>query len=123
MSDSRSGSDCQIPGCDTTHAEIEAELHTYLSGYCKVRIVCVTPFLISLTCYFSKACEKLREGRLCGCAFPCNLTFKGQMLNMIHSLLGMCWIVGIIHNHNIGIYYYFCIFIFRAWNSNRDETN
>lgn len=46
MSDSRSGPDCQIPGCNTSHAEIEAELHTYLSGYCKVRIVCVTPFLI-----------------------------------------------------------------------------
>ena len=53
MSEARSGSDCQIPGCDTSHAEIEAELHTYLSGYCKVRIVCVTPFLMSLTCFFS----------------------------------------------------------------------
>ena len=25
---------------------------------------------------------------MCGCAFPCNLTFKGPMLNMIHQLLG-----------------------------------
>ena len=61
---------CQIPGCKTTQAEIECELQSYLGGYCE-------------------ACDKQREGRLCGCAFPCSLTFKGQMLNMIHSLLGL----------------------------------
>jgi len=61
---------CQIPGCKTSQGEIEAELQTYLGGYCQ-------------------ACEKEREGRLCGCAFPCSLTFKGQMLGKIHSLLGI----------------------------------
>jgi len=61
---------CQIPGCKTSQGEIEAELQTYLGGYCQ-------------------ACEKEREGRLCGCAFPCSLTFKGQMLGKIHNLLGI----------------------------------
>ena len=27
---------CQIPGCETTHSEIESELQTYLSGFCQV---------------------------------------------------------------------------------------
>ena len=73
MSDSRSGSDCQIPGCDTTHAEIEAELHTYLSGYCKVRIVCVTPFLMSLTCYFFQRLARSSEKVDCA-AVPSRVT-------------------------------------------------
>ena len=63
---------CQIPGCKTTQAEIEGELQSYLGGYCQT-------------------CDKQREGRLCGCAFPCSLTFKGQMLSMIHSLLGLSY--------------------------------
>ena len=61
---------CQIPGCRTSQGEIEAELQTYLGGYCN-------------------QCQKEREGRLCGCAFPCSLTFKGQMLGKIHNLLGI----------------------------------
>ena len=31
-----SGPVCQIPGCQTSHQEVEAELETYLSGYCQV---------------------------------------------------------------------------------------
>ena len=27
---------CQIPGCKTSQGEIEAELQTYLGGYCQV---------------------------------------------------------------------------------------
>ena len=34
-----SGPVCQIPGCQTSHQEVEAELETYLSGYCQVLII------------------------------------------------------------------------------------
>ena len=61
---------CQIPDCTTTQTEIEAELATFLASYCSV-------------------CKKDRNGKLCGCAFPCSLTFKSQMLNKIHELLGI----------------------------------
>ena len=30
------GKVCQIPGCSTSHEEIETELQTYLGGYCQV---------------------------------------------------------------------------------------
>ena len=61
---------CQIPDCTTTQAEIEVELSTFLASFCSV-------------------CKKDRGGKLCGCAFPCSLTFKSQMLNKIHELLGI----------------------------------
>jgi len=61
---------CQVPGCTTTQALIESELENYLAGFCS-------------------QCNKPREGKLCGCAFPCSLTFKGQMLHRIHDLLGL----------------------------------
>ena len=61
---------CQIPDCTTTQAEIEAELATFLASYCSV-------------------CKKDRNGKLCGCAFPCSLTFKSQMMNKMHELLGL----------------------------------
>ena len=61
---------CQIPDCTTTQAEIEAELVTFLASYCSV-------------------CKKDRNGKLCGCAFPCSLTFKSQMMNKMHELLGL----------------------------------
>merc|ERR1712141_715528 len=61
---------CQIPDCTTTQAEIEAELSTFLASYCSV-------------------CKKDRNGKLCGCAFPCSLTFKSQMMNKMHELLGL----------------------------------
>ena len=38
-------------------AMIETELESYLAGFCS-------------------HCNKPREGKLCGCAFPCSLTFK-----------------------------------------------
>ena len=60
---------CQIPDCATTQAEIEAELKSFLSGFCSI-------------------CKKDRLGKLCGCAFPCSLTFRAQMLQKIHELLG-----------------------------------
>jgi len=61
---------CQIPGCTTTQTEIETELTTFMTSYCSV-------------------CKKDRGGKLCSCAFPCSLTFKSQMLNKIHELLGI----------------------------------
>ncbi len=61
---------CHVPDCLTTQAEIEAELKAFLSGYCAI-------------------CKKGREGRLCGCAFPCSLTFRAQMMKEIHQLLGV----------------------------------
>ena len=32
------GKVCQIAGCTTSHEEIEAELQTYLGGYCQVSL-------------------------------------------------------------------------------------
>ena len=61
---------CQIPDCATTQDEIEQELNTFLKGFCSV-------------------CNKERNGKLCGCAFPCSLTFRSHMLNKIHSFLGI----------------------------------
>lgn len=61
---------CHIPDCATTQAEIEAELQSFLTGYCSI-------------------CKKSRDGKLCGCAFPCSLTFRAQMMAKIHELLGM----------------------------------
>ena len=61
---------CQIPECLTTSGEIERELKLFLASYCDV-------------------CKKKRGGKLCGCAFPCSLTFRSQMLQKIHDLLGL----------------------------------
>ena len=64
---------CQIPDCTTTQAEIEVELSTFLASFCSV-------------------CKKDRGGKLCGCAFPCSLTFKSQMLNKIQfGLVIVCF--------------------------------
>ncbi len=68
--DSNSPLVCQIPDCSTSQAEIEAELASFLSSFCSF-------------------CKKERAGKLCGCAFPCSLTFRAQMLNKIHELLGI----------------------------------
>ncbi len=59
---------CHIPDCATTQAEIEVELKAFLTGYCSI-------------------CKKAREGKLCGCAFPCSLNFRAQMMAKIHQLL------------------------------------
>jgi hypothetical protein len=61
---------CQIPDCTTTQSEIEAELASFLASFCSV-------------------CKKERAGKLCGCAFPCSLTFRAQMLSKIHELIGI----------------------------------
>ena len=61
---------CHIPDCATTQAEIQEELQRFLTGYCSI-------------------CKKSREGKLCGCAFPCSLTFRAQMMIRIHELLGI----------------------------------
>ncbi len=61
---------CQIPDCTTTQAEMEAELKSFLSGYCSI-------------------CKRDRDGKLCGCAYPCALTFRAKMLVKIHELLGI----------------------------------
>ena len=58
----RSGADVLEAG-DTHYEEdekIESELESYLAGFCS-------------------HCDKPREGKLCGCAFPCSLTFKVLM--------------------------------------------
>ncbi|XP_059081890.1 uncharacterized protein LOC131879551 [Tigriopus californicus] len=59
-----------IPDCTTTQGEIEVELNHFLASYCSI-------------------CKKDRGGKLCGCAFPCSLTFRSQMLLKIHDLLQM----------------------------------
>ena len=61
---------CQIPDCATTQSEIEVELRGFLNGFCSI-------------------CKKERGGKLCGCAFPCSLTFRAQMCTKIHELLGI----------------------------------
>ena len=38
---------------------------------------------------YCSICKKDRNGKLCGCAFPCALTFRAQMLSKIHELLGI----------------------------------
>jgi len=60
---------CQLPGCNTTQKDVESALVEYLDGFCV-------------------KCEKKRDGSLCGCPFPCSLTFKGPMLEKIHELIG-----------------------------------
>ena len=61
---------CQIPDCNTTQLEIESEMSAFLSGYCTI-------------------CRKERSGKLCGCAFPCSLNFRSQMMRKIHDLLNI----------------------------------
>ena len=49
-----------------SQAVIESELESYLAGFCS-------------------HCDKPREGKLCGCAFPCSLTFK-VLLKILRKL-------------------------------------
>ncbi|XP_040565998.1 uncharacterized protein [Lepeophtheirus salmonis] len=59
---------CQIPGCETTQDEVDAEISTFLFDYCAT-------------------CKRQRNGNLCGCPYPCTLTFRTAMLQRIHELL------------------------------------
>jgi len=49
---------------------VDAELRAFLQGYCSV-------------------CKKDRGGKLCGCSFPCSLSFKAHMRTKIHEILGL----------------------------------
>jgi len=60
---------CELPGCGVTQKDVETALGEYLDGFCV-------------------KCGKKRDGSLCGCPFPCSLTFKGQMLDKIYQLVG-----------------------------------
>ena len=82
---------CQLPGCRVTQKDVETALAEYLEGYCMVSQIsnlCYTEYMSRyfnhlLFSIFVQKCARKRDGSLCGCPFPCSLTFKG---NIFHTL-------------------------------------